>query len=41
MQRSFDSNGVKDISLPKLSPGIYIVQLDNGTGKINKKIILE
>jgi hypothetical protein len=41
MQRSFDSNGVKDISLPKLSSGIYIVQLDNGTGKINKKIILE
>jgi hypothetical protein len=41
MQRSFDSNGVKDILLPKLFTGIYIVQLENGTSKINKKIILE
>jgi hypothetical protein len=41
MQSSFTAKNVQDISLPKLSTGIYIVQLENGTNKINKKIILE
>ncbi|MFY9242943.1 MAG: BspA family leucine-rich repeat surface protein [Polaribacter sp.] len=38
---SFTSNGVHDISLPKLATGVYIVQLENEVGKLNKKIILE
>ena len=38
---SFESNGVKDISLPKLAKGIYIVQLETEAGELNKKIILE
>ncbi|SDS58437.1 Por secretion system C-terminal sorting domain-containing protein [Polaribacter sp. KT25b] len=38
---SFESNGVKDISLSKLATGLYIVQLETETGKLNKKIILE
>jgi hypothetical protein len=38
---SFTSNGVKDILLPKLNPGVYIIQLQSDLGKINKKIILE
>ena len=41
MQSSFTTKNVQDISLPKLSTGVYIVQLENGTNKINKKIILE
>jgi hypothetical protein len=41
MDVSFNSNGVKDIALPKLSTGVYIVQLQTETGKLNKKIILE
>lgn len=41
MHTSFTSNGVKDISLPKLAKGVYIVKLQTDAGKLNKKIILE
>lgn len=41
MNTFFQSNGVKDISLPKLVKGVYFLQLQTDTGKINKKIILE
>jgi hypothetical protein len=29
------------ITLPKLPAGIYIVQLKNAAGKLNKKIVLD
>ncbi len=38
---SFIANGVRDVVLPSLSRGIYLVQLKNNSGKLNKKIILE
>ena len=38
---SFKSNGSKEISLPNLNSGVYIVKLDNEAGSLNKKIILE
>jgi len=38
---SFTSNGTKEISLPNLAAGIYIVSLETETGKLNKKITLE
>ncbi|PQB06155.1 hypothetical protein BST83_02365 [Polaribacter filamentus] len=38
---SFTSNGIQDISLPKVAAGIYIVQIETETGKLNKKITLE
>jgi hypothetical protein len=38
---SFESNGVKEISLSKLASGVYIVQLATETSSLNKKIILE
>ena len=41
LNTSFTSNGVKDINLPNLSKGVYLVQLKNNSGKLNKKIILE
>ncbi|WP_159951856.1 T9SS type A sorting domain-containing protein [Polaribacter septentrionalilitoris] len=41
LSTSFSANGVKEISLPKLSKGVYIVQLETETGKLNKKIVLE
>ncbi|AOW18734.1 hypothetical protein LPB03_15295 [Polaribacter vadi] len=41
LENSFTSNGVQDITLPALSPGIYIVQLETETGSLNKKITLE
>ncbi|WP_298879509.1 lamin tail domain-containing protein [uncultured Polaribacter sp.] len=41
MNTSFQSNGVQEISLPKTSKGVYIVQLETEKGKLNKKIILE
>ncbi len=41
MNTSFKSNGVSNISLPKLATGVYIVQLETEKGKLNKKIILE
>ena len=41
LQESFSTNDVKDITLPKLPSGIYIVKLQNATGNLSKKIILE
>jgi hypothetical protein len=41
MNTSFISDGVKDITLPNLAKGVYIVQLENDSSKLNKKIILE
>jgi hypothetical protein len=41
MQTSFSSTGSYDVSLPKLATGMYIVQLETATGKLNKKIVLE
>ncbi|MEN8703578.1 MAG: T9SS type A sorting domain-containing protein [Polaribacter sp.] len=32
---------VKELALPKLATGVYIVQLETETGKLNKKIVLE
>ena len=40
-QTTFNSNGVKDISLPNLAAGVYLVKLKTVNGKLNKKIILE
>ena len=41
VQTSFSSTGSYDVSLPKLATGMYIVQLETATGKLNKKIFLE
>jgi hypothetical protein len=41
LNAAFESNGMKDISLPRLAKGIYIVQLETVEGTLNKKIILE
>lgn len=38
---SFTSNGVQDITLPKVSTGVYIVELTTENGSLNKKITLE
>ncbi|MDG2152221.1 MAG: T9SS type A sorting domain-containing protein, partial [Polaribacter sp.] len=40
MRAAFISQAVKEIYLPKLTAGIYIVQLKTAVGNINKKIIL-
>lgn len=41
LQTSFTSNGIKDIALPYLSKGVYLVKLETENGKLNKKIVLE
>ena len=41
VQTNFSSTGSYDVSLPKLATGMYIVQLETATGKLNKKIFLE
>ncbi|WP_298878592.1 T9SS type A sorting domain-containing protein [uncultured Polaribacter sp.] len=41
MSSNFNTTGVKELSLPKLSKGVYIVKLETETGKLNKKIVLE
>ncbi|MDP5104918.1 MAG: T9SS type A sorting domain-containing protein [Polaribacter sp.] len=41
MNSSFEANGVKDIALPNLATGVYIVKLEAEAGNLNKKIILE
>jgi hypothetical protein len=41
LNTSFKSNGLKDIALPKLATGVYIVKLKTNTGLFSKKIILD
>jgi hypothetical protein len=41
LNSSFNVVGVQDIKIPKLASGIYIVQLETESGKLNKKITLE
>jgi len=41
LNTAFEANGMKNISLPRLAKGIYIVQLETAEGTLNKKIILE
>jgi hypothetical protein len=41
MHTRFTSNSKKEITLPSLAKGVYIVQLTTEAGKVNKKIILE
>ena len=41
MYTTFKSNSKKEITLPSLAKGVYIVQLTTQAGILNKKIILE
>jgi len=41
LNSSFTTNDVHDISLPQLSTGIYLIQLESEKGTLNNKIILE
>ncbi|MBU3011383.1 T9SS type A sorting domain-containing protein [Polaribacter vadi] len=41
LNSSFEANGVKDIALPQLATGVYIVQLQTASGSLSKKIIME
>ena len=41
MSTNFNTIGVKEITLPNLASGVYIVQLETEAGKLNKKIVLE
>ena len=41
LNTSFEGTGSNDIHLPALSNGVYIVQVKNETGTINKKVIIE
>ena len=41
MTSNFNTTGVKELTLPNLSMGVYIVQLETESGKLNKKIVLE
>jgi len=40
-ETSFNATGVKDMQLPKLGSGIYVVQLTTEKGTLNKKITLK
>ena len=40
LQTSFNSKTIKDIPLPEVSSGVYLVQLTTNKGKLSKKIIL-
>ncbi|MDG1038308.1 MAG: T9SS type A sorting domain-containing protein, partial [Polaribacter sp.] len=41
LNTSFTFNGLKDVALPRLAKGVYVVQLTTEAFKVNKKIILE
>lgn len=41
LQTSFEASTSKDIALPNLATGVYLVNLQTAEGKISKKIILE
>ena len=41
LSRSFQGNGVNDISLPILTKGVYVVKLATNKGTANKKLIFQ
>jgi hypothetical protein len=41
MQTSFNSTGMKEITIPKLATGMYIFQIETGSGNLTKKLVLE
>ena len=41
LSRSFQGNGINDISLPILTKGVYVVKLATNKGTANKKIIIQ
>ncbi len=41
LNTSFEGRGSNDINLPVLSNGVYIVQVKNDTGTINKKVVIK
>ncbi|MHB0753990.1 T9SS type A sorting domain-containing protein [Polaribacter sp. M15] len=41
VNKSFTANGVYNVQLPNLTTGVYIAQLENESGQISKKIVLE
>ena len=41
LNTTFNSNKRKDISLPKLSTGVYLVILQTDNGRLTKKVILD
>ncbi|PQJ78819.1 T9SS type A sorting domain-containing protein [Polaribacter porphyrae] len=41
VKASFSNNDAKDVSLPKLSTGVYLITLVTEKGNLHKKIILE
>ncbi|WBX74792.1 M43 family zinc metalloprotease [Tenacibaculum pacificus] len=40
MAKTFNSNGTKVIDLPKVSSGVYVINVTSGAKKVNKKVIL-
>ena len=41
LNTSFEGSGSNDINLPVLSSGVYIVQVKNASGTINKKVVIK
>lgn len=41
VQKTFSSNGISSLSIPSLTTGVYIFEINSEIRKINKKIILE
>ena len=41
LNTSFEGTGSNNINLPVLSSGVYIVQVKNESGTINKKVVIE
>ncbi len=41
LQTTFESTGVKDVKLPELSAGVYLINLQTATGTLTKKIIIQ
>ena len=41
LNTSFEGSGSNNINLPVLSSGVYIIQVKNGSGTINKKVVIK
>ncbi len=41
LNTSFEGSGSNNINLPVLSSGVYIVQVKNESGTVNKKVVIE
>ena len=41
LQTSFNKNEIKELSVPKLSEGVYLIKFETIAGELNKKVFIK